>query len=556
MKYSVELLLSFFLIINPIYLQVYKLISGVQDGMASGEAPVSLISTNMQIGISSILVSASGNSVLDTPPTAAQSAYGAIQPKITLGPAGMAGCSFHSGYAHTSALQWSRNPFPGSSGVKSSLVRVLAVPQGAEVMVQGLLRSSRHLTSAVFSMPSVPAYTVALQFSSIQDFNFSAANSRTVATTRGKTNFTLPACTVYNGVAYVPCVGCNLSSYTDYNVTYSCFDIKQLCQRNDFTRRLDDGVLEKAGSLVSDSEGVEGVNIRQRERFLQTSTGTRSSSTYGVLIQSISAELSSVLSGNPFTLDYKHSTGVLSFTGCLGGLIIFMLLYFLRLDDREKLQKKYVKAESVAMARKLLEEDLKNGGKGDLSVAYQEHIRKLKKRFKSDLSIMESLGHKHLDIPLFRSNTSTAASSFRRQQSNSSHSSIASDFDYSDIVVDVGDQLEGRSNSDADTESLFDGRQYEMTVAVTDFLHKLFPGNSIFAKKRNAIEIISVHHDYYKMFSGSAMSHTRTIRFLSFVILILVCVFSDTVFFGIFFPVDSPCLQMTQEVSELEEVYD
>ena len=550
-----KLLLSLFLIIYPIYLQVYKLISGVQDGMASGEAPVSLISTNMQIGISSILVSASGNSVLDTPPTAAQSAYGAIQPKITLGPAGMAGCSFHSGYAHTSALQWSRNPFPGSSGVKSSLVRVLAVPQGAEVMVQGLLRSSRHLTSAVFSMPSVPAYTVALQFSSIQDFNFSAVNSRTVATTRGKTNFTLPACTVYNGVAYVPCVGCNLSSYTDYNVTYSCFDIKQLCQRSDFTRRLEDGVLEKAGSLVSDSEGVEGVNIRQRERFLQTSTGTRSSSTYGVLIQSISAELSSVLSANPFTLDYKHSTGVLAFTGCLGGLIIFMLLYFLRLDDREKLQKKYVKAESVAMARKLLEEDLKNGGKGDLSVAYQEHIRKLKKRFKSDLSIMETFQRAPSDGNIF-SSPGTRGSSFTGQSSSSYFSRQSSNTDMSDVVLAAGDSSETRSDTDGTIETVFDGRQYELTVAVTDFLHKLFPGNSIFAKKRNAIEIISVYHDYYKMFSGSAMSHTRTIRFLSFVILILVCVFSDTVFFGIFFPVDSPCLQMTQEVSELEEVYD
>ena len=518
--------------------------------MASGEAPVSLISTNMQIGISSILVSASGNTVIVIPPTGAQSAYGAIQPKITLGPAGMTGCPFPSGYAHTSALQWSRNPFPGSTAVKSSLIRVLAVPQGTEVMVHGFIRASRRLTSAEFSMPSVPAYTVALQFSSVQNFNFSAVNSRTVPTTRGKTNFTLPACTVHNGVSYVPCVSCNLSSYTNYNVTYSCFDIKQLCQSSDSTRRLEGEVLEKAGSLVSDAEGVEGVNVRHRGRSLETSTSARSSSTYGVLIQSIAAELSSVLSANPFTLDYKHSTGVLAFTGCLGGLIIFMLVYFLRLDDREKLQKKYVKAENAAMARKLLEEDLKNGGKGDLSVAYQEHIRKLKKRFKSDLSIMESLGRKQSDLPMFRCNTSTAASSFRKQQSNSSHSSIASDFDYSDIVIDEGDQVESRSTSDMDTESFFDGRQYELTVAVTDFLHKLFPGNSIFAKKRNAIEIISVYHDYYKMFSGSAMSHTRTIRFLSFVILILVCVFSDTVFFGIFFPVDSPCLQMMEEVGE------
>ena len=526
---------------------------GVQDGMASGEAPVSLVSTNMQIGITSALVSASGNSVLSTPPTASQLAYGAIQPKITLGPAGISSCSFRNGYAHMSALQWSRNPFSDSSAVKSSLVRVVAVDQTTDVMVHGVLRSLVDRSSAAFTLPGVPAYTIAQQFSSTQNFNFSAINSGTIATTRGKTNFTLPECTVYNGVAYVPCKGCNISSYTNYNVTYGCFDITQLCQSDGLTRylQLEEEVEEasqKVIAFVNIGEGGRDGRFQQRGRSLDSTTTTKTSSTYGVLFRSIATELNSVLSVNPFTLDLVHSTGVLAFTGCLGGAILFMLLYFLRWDDREKIQKKYIKAESVAMARKLLEEDLKNGGKGDLSVAYQEHIRKLKKRFKSDLSIMETIGRKQSEILMFGSQNSTAASSFSKHSPNSPSSSMGSDFDYSDIVVIVGDQQETRSNSEGDAESVFDGRHYELTIAVTDFLHKLFPGNSIFTKKRNALEIISVYHDYYKMFSGSAMSHTRTIRFLNLVILILVCVFADTVFFGIFFPVDSPCFQMTSEV--------
>ena len=42
-------------------------------------------------------------------------------------------------------------------------------------------------------------------------------------------NFTLPACSTYNGKAYVSCNHCNVSSYTAMNVTYGCYDINNLC---------------------------------------------------------------------------------------------------------------------------------------------------------------------------------------------------------------------------------------------------------------------------------------------------------------------------------------
>ena len=44
-----------------------------------------------------------------------------------------------------------------------------------------------------------------------------------------KGNFTLPACSTYNGKAYVSCNHCNVSSYTAMNVTYGCYDINNLC---------------------------------------------------------------------------------------------------------------------------------------------------------------------------------------------------------------------------------------------------------------------------------------------------------------------------------------
>ena len=75
-------------------------------------------------------------------------------------------------------------------------------------------------------------------------------------------------------------------------------------------------------------------------------------------------------------------------------------------------------------------------------------------------------------------------------------------------------------------------------ASITEFLHRLFPGHAIFTKKTNAMVIIAVNHDYFKMFGGSTMTRTRTVRFLELVTLVLVTLFVDTVFFGVFYPTD------------------
>ena len=54
------------------------LVEGVQLGMASGELDVSLVTSNVQVSVTSTLISASGNLTLTTPATASQLAYGSI----------------------------------------------------------------------------------------------------------------------------------------------------------------------------------------------------------------------------------------------------------------------------------------------------------------------------------------------------------------------------------------------------------------------------------------------------------------------------------------------
>lgn len=76
---------------------------------------------------------------------------------------------------------------------------------------------------------------------------------------KSKSNFTLPACSQYNGQAYVSCGHCNVSSYSLYNVTYGCYDITNLCpsfttktSSTKTSRRLGDGGM---GAAVYVNEG-------------------------------------------------------------------------------------------------------------------------------------------------------------------------------------------------------------------------------------------------------------------------------------------------------------
>ena len=113
-------------------------------------------------------------------------------------------------------------------------------------------------------------------------------------------------------------------------------------------------------------------------------------------------------------------------------------------------------------------------------------------------------------------------------------------------------EREKETDYESDGSSDIDGNEYARhftsTVIVEQFLHKLFPGRSIFTKKRNVLEIIFVHHDYLSMAGGSSLNQSRTIRFLLLVSTVLSAIFTDTIFFGIYYPGDSNCTLLVNEV--------
>jgi hypothetical protein len=518
---------------------VSGLIEGVQLGMAFGETPAKFVTPNLKLVVSSTLVDNTADLILSTPSTTSPSS-GTIPQKLVLGPTGLSACKYSSGYAQLSALEWSSNPYNNSKTIGSPLLRLSTMNQvkTAAVTLASMVQKVPK-TSVKISFDKVPTYTITLQFSSVKNFDFTASKGSD-GKFHSKSNFTIPTCKLYNGTAYVPCQGCNISSYTNYNVTYGCFDIFQLCPTSTAVRKAIGVGGQGGGAIFEGANEVDEEVVEEEESVKSTirrsldvkPTESQTASTYGMFVQSLIAELSSVLSSNPFTLDPSKSIVVLTFMGILTGGIIVIILYLLSLDKSDLQHKTYVQREYDAAARKRIEYDIKHGGKGDLGESYQQYSNEFRSDKIAQASVMSCINRTRIRMRTHRTQARTAD-----DDSNPGNALTAAEAHFTSIDTTA---LKYADVGDSDIVEMDD--QHTIAAVVTEFFHKLFPGRSIFVgKKDNVAGTVFTYHKYFCMFTGSESPKTRVIRFLNVVALILTAIFTDTVFFGIYFPAKSQC---------------
>ena len=555
--------------------------------MAEGEAPVNTVTRNLEFTVFSSVITTMKLSEF-SPVSSSSALYGSTQSKIALGPSGLNACAFTGGYAQVSVLEWLSNPYAHSVSVKSPLLRLSLSAQMSPV-ISAATTLNRNLARATVHAPGVPVYSITLQFSGVQNFNFSVGKDYfELGKFTERTNFTLPACKLYNGVSYVPCKGCNISSYTNYNVTYGCFDITQLCPSMNLKRDLFENETENENENENYANSHSGSVAEFRSfdrRSLDIKSEESQAVTYGMVISSIKAEITTVLSSNPFKVNPAKSIVVLIFVSCLGGIIFIILIGLVRLDYSEKLQKYYVEKATDKVARKLLEETLKNGGHGDLREVYQMCSAKVQKdvsskqgftgslnrstaRTKSNMSWAKGLimGEKKAKSSIDSTKVAYPSRDLKQMNRLSARFSLTDIYNTGKEIKDhYVSGVKGNNRSSVSFSDMKDkdgsddeedgcdiplsDRQIENTAIITEFLQKLFPGCSIFSGKNDAFKVIASNHDYFKMFIGSGVTKSRTIRFLDVVAVILSCIFADTIFFGIFYPSDSNCTASNDEVS-------
>lgn len=561
---------------------VASLAKGVGSTLVGGQAPVPLVTDNIRMSVNNALGSSLQNKSLAPPQTDAEAAYGSISPNIALPPSGLNSCpGMHKGYAALSMMQWGTNPYGGSQGgatVGSPLIKFGSSlpPSNKKAGARRLLdeydqslggrvmdsyeydmeierqldeEQGRNLISEKETMryhyyrdrahrdELVPIYYISLQYSQKKNLNFTAL--RYAEKGGKKANVTLPFCTLYDSSVgrYVPCNHCNVSSYTEYNVTFGCYDITQLCPKvnGKKARRLD---------ILKDRASTHYFNSIMASRDLQaddgaagdddggTNEGSTSGSTIGALLAAILAVLAAVLSSNPFAIDLSKAKPILAFISTLIFVILGGEYFFIKWDTAELKHAVYLKASLKDKKRRKNAEEIMSGGGADKK---EDDDSEKRKRFDLETA--------------FQTRPSPIRRFFSRFLPSRSNSDTVTETQSSETLLEaeVISKLPDEEEELKGVQIKIDRSNIPVIGAlVAEFLEAVMPTETLLEEKPTILTFIDAiieNHDLWGAWkkSSPAISGTRAMRWLELWRGILISLFIDSIFFMIFFPDDGTC---------------
>lgn len=519
---------------------VSGLSSGVGGGMVGGEPPKALLSANIRMEIQNPLASSLVNASLGPPSTAAEAQYGTIQPKVGLPGAGLSACGIPGGYAALSVMQWGSNPYAGSDEVKSPVLRFGSGSSGGarrrlmadEYEAEDIWDEEppRELLETIYVPHNfTPVYYISMQFAAKRNFNFSALEGRTLL----KPNLTLPDCTFHDGTKYVPCHKCNVTSYTDYNVTFGCYDLSTLCPPNSqlgARRRL------REGSLKAERDFFEGIStgriLAGDDDFSKSNSGGGANvASYGALLAALLAEIAKTLSANPFAINWAEHIPLIVFVGCLTLALSAGSYYMLKWDYWERNFALYRQKEQREYIHKLVTDDLEKGGDGYTFLVQQKQAERLEAISKVFSARNWVRAYKDMMNP-------------KRELGLDQQTPGAVLLnDYHNPVLEDANDDQIKLNPVVDNSPTL-----ARNIAVSVFFDKVLPsrvvrgGGNILT---TFLDCLCDEHSYLSMLSGPSFVNTRTCRYLTMARGILINFFVDTLFFKLMYPPDTACTGFT-----------
>jgi hypothetical protein len=468
---------------NAVGTAVSDMITGLTSGILGGETPTSITSANLRVSVMSPLTSSLSNSSLSPPATAAQSQYGSLLPSVGLAGNGLDACGFSGGYSPLSIMSWGSNPYSTDVPLQSSILRF---------GTGGTTDSRRKMLETVdVALTFVPLFYISLQFSSKMDLNFTAQRLGL------KANITLPQCRFYDGSEYTDCQGCNISSYTDYNVTYGCYDLSVLCSGASSTRHM--------ARRLADGEGA---------------------ASYAALAEAIAAELASVLSQNPFAIDLAKAKAILIFISFLIFTFFAGIFCTLPWDKFEHNQLVYLKEGKDSA------EDEKEKAKEKK----ESLVDMIDKAFKVPIDFGASFAKKL---------SPRTPRTVRSDSYSGSGSGSASDLDVKvEDAFSIVDELDDDNASEDpwDTENMLS--DHALKENVIKFLGVAIPSESVLCNDSfwtRSIRLLVRKHEWVDFFTSYNPELSRTIRWIGLWKGLLINLFIDTLFFGIYFADDGTC---------------
>ncbi|KAJ1414311.1 hypothetical protein B484DRAFT_401781, partial [Ochromonadaceae sp. CCMP2298] len=499
---------------------VGELISGILQNMAYGEDSVTYADDKIQMILYKGKVS--GLASIAPPATEAAAAYGvAAVCSLEFTPTATAFLEqAGSGYVELAVLYWGSNPFANASAMGSSLLRMEALfkESDSDTCQRRLLEGAQKAQGAEgvegaegaegaegTGLDAAPSYDffVTMQFTTQQDLNFSITPSQAQA--EGATNFTIPQCVIFDGEAYQNCSGCAISSYSNTNVTYGCplFTLEEL--------------------IGPCSSG----------RRLQTDDGQRSASSGQVQFSSLFVEVAeqlSLLSTNPFKIDWAATVAPLTFLLGLVFVIILGYWYFRRWDLLDQGFLVYAKPEVDRRHfhqrhEKLLDHYREN--KGHMDWHSSKPSKKKLSALRAAMRPSALLGRRNMQSrPPPRPMARTASLHVHQQ--------------YDVLFEGIGGVDKTEMGQGGRTE-----KDIYVSNVVGDYLDSVMPPESL--EKHSTLTwvelgwVLAKYHEYTCMFFGRSLNHPRLMRYTHVVLGLLLLIFFDSLFFGVFYPDSGVC---------------
>ena len=579
--------------------------AGVLLAMVPGQSDVVVATDGLRFTAVNAL--ASTVTALRPPLTGAEAAYGSeVASAVEFISGSGAACNTGLGYAELSVVQWGATPYEGADSLETPQLQFQS--QGSATVENNRLRrllaqrlvagnvpaavssswSRKHSRGLANDTAATPAYFLTFLFNQQQRFDLSIRSELLGAEdpTSIVSNATFPDCTQFSiESGYSPCQGCVVSSYNNINVTYSCFDVAQLCPGVGSNRR-----------LQGDDDGDD---------FLSGDTSAASSVQYAALINT----LDSVLSTNPFSLDLQQNSSVVIFLSVLVGIILIGFVYFRRWDVYDHHVMLYAKKERQGFEDALPPKQRLHSALRSLAPSSRDSLTERWARKHAAETNMDTPQKQNSSLdfigsilasPLSLWSTSyDADQSFRNERSiqlsQSSHKALPSaaragsspmrplrglgmsmdsswsaevhnsvdlnllqttSFDssglleYDPVTEDISCELDllglravTGAGSSWDPSS---PRAQYVRATVEDFLGSVLPEDAQGVSQSSTpvtdfVVHILMEHDFTGMFFGESLQMPRMIRWARLCMSVLIIIFIDTLFFSTFFPDTGEC---------------
>lgn len=474
-----------------------KITTGILATLSDGQTPVTIWSDYIQMIAQKTRSSLLWDSVLSPPATEGDIAYGTMSQSISFDGQAFEGCLSTSGYQSFSLLQYSKNALDDSGSILNPLIQMSY--QSASTSSDGNVT----ISDAYFN--SNTSFFISLQYSSEQSYNLSCdlLSDRLMY----GSNITYPDCRRYSSYTqeYSDCHGCNLSSYSNYNATFVCYDTSILCD-NVITRR-----------RLSQSRSQSRLSSRMLDSYDSNGVSTN-------LFGAVTRSLENTLSLNPFAFNAEQTLVASTFVACLFGVMFLGVFGFIHWDRLDHDYIIYIKKDGKVLKRY---NDWRKYGPVYWQQLQrrrqQQHQKRRQKRnaeFRKRFYQMTRSGHEKMDL---------TAENLRKLRRS------------------VGMVIQSRDGENkSETESL--GGGFFDDALIASHLLQNISMLTLF------IDAVCRWHNYLSPFFVASLRRRRIVRWFKVISTLLTAIFFDTLFFSIFFPDNGYCQDFTSKETCLEPI--